>query len=181
MALGPKAMGEAIIANLKRKSGKDLAEWQAVLAKEGITDRKVAEARLLEHGLGRIQAMTVAEVTLGSNHYDAPDDLVEQLFAKFPDQRPLFDRAVAAAHDTALTLQPCRGYAPFYADGRIAVSFKPTSRGLYAAAILPEADAWPDRQPHKPSLGGSPRLTDGVYLRSPADVERLIAEVSTPR
>jgi hypothetical protein len=170
-------MGEAIIANLKRKSGKDLAEWQAVLAAEGITDRAAAEARLLEHGLGRIQAMTVAEVTLGTNHYEEPDDLVDQLFAKFPDQRALFDHAIEAAHHSALTLQPCRGYAPFYADGRIAVSFKPTSRGLYAAAILRNADAWPERQPHKPSLGGSARLTDGVYLKSPADVARLMAEV----
>jgi hypothetical protein len=171
-------MGEAIIANLKRKSGRDLAEWQAVLADEGITDRKLAEARLLEHGLGRIQAMTIAEVSLGTDHYGEPNDLVEHLFAKFPDQRPLFDLAVAVANDTALTLQPCRGYAPFYADGRIAVSFKPTSRGLYAAAILPDPDAWPDRQPHKPSLGGSPRLTDGVYLHSSSDVERLITEVA---
>lgn len=179
MALGPKAMGEAIIANLKRKSGKDLAEWQAVLAGEGITDRAAAEARLLEHGLGRIQAMTVAEVTLGTNHYEEPDDLVDQLFAKFPDQRALFDHAVEAARNTALTLQPCRGYAPFYADGRIAVSFKPTSRGLYAAAILPDADAWPERQPHKPSLGGSARLTDGVYLQSPTEVTRLMAEVGS--
>ena len=137
MALGPKAMGEAIIANLKRKSGKDLAEWQAVLADEGITDRAAAEARLLEHGLGRIQAMTVAEVTLGTNHYEEPDDLVDQLFAKFPDQRALFDHAVEAARNTALTLQPCRGYAPFYADGRIAVSFKPTSReGSSSETIL---------------------------------------------
>ncbi len=177
MALGPKAMGEAIIANLKRKSGKDLAEWQAVLADEGIADRAAAEARLLEHGLGRIQAMTVAEVSLGTNHYEAPDDLVDQLFAKFPEQRALFDHAVTAARSTALTLQPCRGYAPFYSDGRIAVSFKPTSRGLYAAAILPDASAWPERLPHKPSLGGSARLTDGVYVQSAAEVERLIAEV----
>ncbi len=178
MALGPKAMGEAIIANLKRKSGRDLGEWQQVLSSEGIDDRASAEARLLEHGLGKFQAMTVAEVTFGANHYAAPDSLVDELFRRFPDQKPLFDRAVALGEQAALHLQPCRGYAPLYRDGRIAVSFKPTARGLYAALILGDASSWPDRQPHKPSLGGSTRLTDGVYLSTADEIDRLMKDLS---
>ncbi len=177
MALGPKAMGEAIIANLKRKSGRDLGEWQSVLSTEGIDDRATAESRLLEHGLGKFQAMTIAEVTFGANLYEAPDQLVNDPFAKYPDQKPLFDRAVALGAQADLNLQPCRGYAPLYRDGRIAVSFKPTARGLYAALILGDSAAWPDRQPHKPSLGGSARLTDGVYLSSSEEVEQLMNDV----
>ncbi|MBX9471655.1 hypothetical protein [Microcella sp.] len=178
MALGPKAMGEAIIANLKRKSGQDLAEWQAVLADEGIDDRTAAEARLIEHGLGKFQAMTVAEVTFAQDRYRSTDALVDDLFRRFPDQRPLFDRAVELGDASGLRLQPCRGYAPLYRDGRIAISFKPTARGLYAALILRDAADWPERQPHKASLGGSTRLTDGVYLSSSSHIDRLMKEVA---
>ncbi|MCA3016835.1 MAG: transposase, partial [Myxococcaceae bacterium] len=59
MALGPKAMGEAIVANLKAKSGKDLAQWRAELERAGVSEPAAARQFLRERGLGRFQAVTV--------------------------------------------------------------------------------------------------------------------------
>lgn len=177
MALGPKAMGEAIIANLKVKTGKDLAGWQDELRRAGVDGIGEARDRLREWGLGQFQSVTVAEVTFGDNHYVDERKLVDDQFARFPEQRALYDGAVAQLAEYDLAEQPCRTYLPLYRDRKIAVSFKPTRNGLYAALNLQNPDQWPNRVAHKPSLGGSARLQHGVYLTDESDVRRLVAEV----
>lgn len=170
-------MGEAIIANLKAKTGKDLDAWQDELRDSGITDPDAARQHLRELGLGQFQAVTVVERYFGHTSYADDDLLVGDQFARFPAQRPLYERAVAGLDDEVYAPKPCRSYLPVYRDGRIAVSFKPTRSGLYAALSLASPDAWPDRVPHKPSLGGSTRLPDGVYLTDAAAVDRLLKEL----
>lgn len=176
MALGPKAMGEAIIANLKSKTGKDIAQWCSELNSSGITDPAEARAHLVALGLGRFRAVAVVEHAFDLHIYANDRHLVDEQFAKYPEQRILYERAVAGLDDT-FTPKPCRSYLPIYRDGRIVVSFKATKRGLYGALNLTNPDHWPDRVPHKPSLGGSARLNDGVYLADTVDLERLLDEV----
>lgn len=177
MALGPKAMGEAIIANLKTKTGKDLAGWQAELTVAGATDATTAKRLLIERGLGQFQAASVAEYTFGDDHYADAERLVDDQFARYPEQRALYDHALDRLAAPEFTPKPCRTYLPVYRDGRIAVSFKATPRGLYAALTLPDPAAVPGRVDHKPSLGGSPRLKDGVYLTTPDEVDRVMGQV----
>lgn len=177
MALGPKAMGEAIIANLKSKTGKDLAAWQAELAEAGVADAAAAKRLLIERGLGQFQAASVAEYTFGDDHYADAERLVDDQFRRYPEQRALYDHALDRLTGPEFTPKPCRTYLPVYRDGRIAVSFKATPRGLYAALTLPDPAAVPGRVDHKPSLGGSPRLKDGVYLTSFDEVDRAMGLV----
>lgn len=177
MALGPKAMGEAIAANLKTKTGKSLSQWQAELTASGTTDAAAARRLLRERGLGQFQAATVAEYTFATDAYADEARLVEEQFARHPQQRELYDLAVASLDPERFTPKPCRSYLPVYRDGRIAVSFKATRRGLYAALNLADPASWPDRVDHKPSLGGSTRLKDGVYLSDSEGVLRLGEEV----
>jgi hypothetical protein len=178
VALGPKAMGEAIIANLKSKTGKDLGQWQAELARAGIDDPGAARQYLKDHGLGQFQAMTVAENTFERDPYEHESSIVDDQFLRYPDQRGLYDAAVSLLAGDVFTPQPCRGYLPIYRDGKIAVSFKPTNRGLYAALNLSDPATWPQRVDHKPSLGGSSRLKDGVYISSRPELERVLGEIS---
>lgn len=177
MALGPKAMGEAIIANLKTKTGRDLAGWQDELRAAGVTDPGQARQHLKAQGLGQFQAITVVESHFGTTAYTDDALLIDDQFLRFPSQRALYDHAISALDSGAFTPRPCRSYLPVYRDGRIAVSFKPTRRGLYAALTLRAPESWPDRVAHKPSLGGSPRLQDGVYLADTEAVDRLVAEL----
>lgn len=177
MALGPKAMGEAIIANLKAKSGKDLAGWQAQLAADGVTDPPAAQQFLRDRGLGQFQAATVVEYTFGAGSYADERRLVDDQFARHPGQRGFYDHAVTSLDAEVFTPKPCRGYLPIYRDGRIAVSFKPTSHGLYAALNLKDPSAWTNRVPHKPSLGGSTRLKDGIYISDPTVLHSVLEEL----
>lgn len=177
MALGPKAMGEAIIANLKVKTGKDLRAWQATLEADGITEPTAARQRLQELGLGTFQARAVVEHLFSKDPYADERRLVDDLFARFPEQRALYEEAVRDLVARQSKAQPCRTYLPIYQHGTIAVSFKPTARGLYAALNLSDPSLWPERVAHKLSLGGSARLKDGVYLTDAAQLKRLLREV----
>ena len=54
MALGPKQMGEAIIRNLKEKTGKTLEQWIELIEQETLQDKKEIIAFLkTENGIGR--------------------------------------------------------------------------------------------------------------------------------
>jgi hypothetical protein len=46
MALGPKEMNAAIVANLKSKSGKNLEEWKAQIKGSGLAIKKEIHAWL---------------------------------------------------------------------------------------------------------------------------------------
>jgi hypothetical protein len=179
MALGPKAMGEAIIANLKTKTGKDLSEWRAELERRGVSEPAEGRKVLKALGLGQFQAVTVIERHFTTDAYADERRLVNQHFERFPEQRALYDAAVTGLVATQAVPQPCRGYLPVYRDRKIIVSFKPTSRGLYAALTLTNRARWPAAVPHRLSLGGSARLKDGVYLTTRRDVTRLLGELTT--
>lgn len=177
MALGPKAMGEAIVANLKNKTGKNLDQWRAELEGRGVTDPATARLLLKELGLGQFQALVVAERHFSMDQYADERRLVNEQFERFPEQRPLYDAAITELVAVGCTPQPCRGYLPVYRDRKIVVSFKPTARGLYAALNLVNRSKWPRKVIHRLSLGGSARLKDGVYLASLAEAKRLRHEV----
>lgn len=177
MALGPKAMGEAILANLQPKTGKDLSQWCAELEGSGLTNPAEARAHLMDLGLGRFQAVTVVEHAFGLNSYANEHHLVDDQFKRFPEQRPLYERALAGLDAGTFIPRPCRSYLPIFRGGRIVVSFKATRHGLYAALDLEHPDDWPEKVAHKRSLGGSSRLRDGVFLGDTTDVDRLLGEV----
>jgi hypothetical protein len=179
MALGPKAMGEAIIANLKAKTGKTLSQWEAELERAAITDPAAARQFLKDLGLGQFQAVAVVEHHFSLDLYADERRLVNDHFERFPEQRALYEEALESLVAKDFKPQPCRSYLPVYFGGKIAVSFKPTKRGLYAALNLANPSKWPDRVAHKLSLGGSARLKDGVYLSARPTVKRLISELES--
>lgn len=103
MALGPKAMGEAIIANLKTKTGRDLAGWQDELRAAGVTDPGQARQHLKAQGLGQFQAITVVESHFGTTAYTDDALLIDDQFLRFPSQRALYDHAISALDSGAFT------------------------------------------------------------------------------
>jgi hypothetical protein len=177
MAMGPKAMGEAIIANLKAKSGKDLGQWRAELESRGIADPAEARLHLRAMGLGQFQALAVVEQVFAVDPYADERRLVDDQFKRYPEQRALYEAAVSHLSGAGMSPKPCRGYLPIYRDGHIAISFKATSRGLYAALNLVDPTKWPEHVAHKPSLGGSARLKDGIYIADRATLERVLGEL----
>lgn len=175
MALGPKAMGEAIAHNLKAKTGKTLEEWLAALDDTDAPDRASASAWLKARGLGHFQSQLVLDRREGRPLYDDPERIVDGLFDGHPEQRRLYEQVAAAAQQQhGLTANPCKGYVPLYSPSRrIVASIKPTDRGLYLGLI---GDTFPiPVVPHKKALGGSERMTAGAYVD---DVDSALAAIA---
>jgi hypothetical protein len=164
MALGPKEMGDAIVANLKLKTGKDLDGWLAELHRAKPSTSKEAVATLKEAGLGHFQATTVAAHFFGAVIYASPNRLVEELFAKYPEQRQWFDAICAeVVEESQLRVQPCKRYVPLYSARNVIVaSFTPTRDGLYIG-LRGEAFSFATT-PHKPSRGGTESMRHGVVV-----------------
>ena len=174
MALGPKAMGEAIAANLAATSGKTVEGWLAVLDVEAPDDGKAANEWLKHQGLGHFQAQLVVQKWKGEPLYDDPDQIVAVLFQGFGEQRRLYDQIledVCARYE--VVVNPCKGYVPLYSKrNRIFASLKPTRDGLYLG-LVGDAFAVPT-VPHKTSLGGSERMRAGYIA---VDVDRALQAI----
>ncbi|MFM2600948.1 DUF4287 domain-containing protein [Vibrio fortis] len=166
MALGPKEMTQAIIANLKDKTGKDKNEWLNIIASSGLEKKKELKIFMKEQGLGAFQANAVVELYLDDCSYNEPEKLIDNLFVKHPEQKILMNSIImAVAEPFSLTVKPCKGYIPLYgSDRKISLSFKPTSKGLYVGLI---GDSFLfDTIPHKASYGGSQRMRFGFLAKT---------------
>jgi hypothetical protein len=164
MALGPKAMGEAIIANLKVKTDKDLRAWLAVLKTAQPDTKGEAITLLRSEGLGHFQAVAIAETYFDDNVYTSPKGLIDALFAQFTAERTLFDEICEECIDgVALRVQPCRGYVPIYSQRNVVIaSFKPTPHGLYLGL---RGDGFTFATiDHKRGFGGTESMRRGLYL-----------------
>ncbi|MCZ4410450.1 DUF4287 domain-containing protein [Cryomorphaceae bacterium 1068] len=68
MGLTPREMENAIVKNLKDKTGKSLEEWIALLANQSLSDKKEMNAFLKEkHQVGHFQAQTIVKLFLNQN------------------------------------------------------------------------------------------------------------------
>lgn len=176
MALGPKAMGEAIAANLKAKTGKTLEEWLSALDAEELSDKKAILAWLKDQGLGHFQAQLVLAKRDGEPLYDNPEQIVTELFSVFLKQRELYDEIVTRIEsEYPVVVNPCKGYIPLYSPKHtIFASFKPTRDGLYVG-LIGEHFSQPTVE-HKPSLGGSERMQYGIYANTAEEALAAIAQ-----
>jgi hypothetical protein len=174
MALGPKAMGEAIVANLAETSGRTLEGWLSALDAESPDDAKAATEWLKHRGLGHFQAQLVVQKWKGEPLYDDPDQIVTDLFTGYDEQRRLYDRIieqVCARYE--VVVNPCKGYVPLYSRrNRIFASFKPTRHGLYIGLIGDAFDV--PTVPHKASLGGSERMRVGYFAKDVSEALHVI-------
>lgn len=123
MACGPKQMGEAILRNLKSKTGKSLEEWISVVDKSGLSEKKSTMAFLKkEHGLGHFQAQKVFEVFADIKPYENTAAFAETLF-----DRPILKELYQNIRQQLLSLgddvkeQPCKTYIPFYRKNQFAL------------------------------------------------------------
>jgi predicted transport protein len=116
MALGPKEMGEAIIRNLKTKTGKTLEEWIDVVQQAQLSEKKaVLQFLKTEHKLGHFQAQKIYEHLKGADAYAASDQFEDQLF-KSPASRACYDhlKKQILGLSSDIKVQPCKTYIPFY-------------------------------------------------------------------
>ncbi len=69
MGLSPKEMEDAIIKNLREKTGKSINEWLIVLSEEKFSNKKEMKLCLKEkYKIGHFQAQTIVKLYLEKNN-----------------------------------------------------------------------------------------------------------------
>lgn len=140
MALGPKEMGEAIIRNLKQKTGKTLEEWLEILSQAQHTDKKSVMTFLkTEHNLGHFQAQKIFEQYSGTDKYTNPDLFIDQLFktkSSLKMYKHISDAILSFGKD--VEVKPCQTYIPFYRKTQFALVTMDKHDNMVLALNLPE-------------------------------------------
>ena len=100
MALSPNGMSEAVIRNLKSRTGKNLEQWVSVARKSALSEQKELRKWLkAEHVLGGTTCWIIADATLGEPGGAPPSDS-EVLDTQFRGDkaalRPVYERLLGA-------------------------------------------------------------------------------------
>jgi hypothetical protein len=181
MALTPREMRKAILANLPEKTGKGLEEWLALLRAKGPKGKKERVAWLkAEHGLGHYQAHWVVEEAEGTADYaeDTSDDLIDAQFAgRKAGLRPVLDAVLAVARGLGpdVRVEPCKTYVPLIRRRQFAVVKAATATRVDLGLALPGYKPGGRLRAVSSALGGSGRITHVIPLSTPADVDDEVA------
>ncbi|MEL7005905.1 MAG: DUF5655 domain-containing protein [Bacteroidota bacterium] len=177
MALGPKQMGEAILRNLKTKTGKELEEWLEIVQASGLTEKKTMMQFLkTDHGLGHFQAQKIFEQFIGQDMYEKEGEFVENLF-KTSTLRKLY----GTTEETIKTLgedirvQPCKTYIPFYRKNQFAILTTNSSEELILGLNLP--DDFTHNRFQKAKTPASERINFLTVIKKGSDLDQELQSV----
>lgn len=179
MALSAREMGEAIIRNMKEKTGRSLEEWLHVIPQDIKGDKKKVVSWLkTEHGVGHFQAVTIFEDSQGTSVYKDRAAIEENLFGK-PTER--LANAYRALEKQIMSLGgdvesiACRTYIPFRRKRQFAV-LAPHRGAIRLGLALGDAPVQPPFATAK-ALGGSDRITHMVELDPEGDYSNLADDI----
>ncbi len=174
MALGPKQMGEAVLRNLKSKTGKDAKAWIKLLVKKNLTTKKeICTFLKTEHGLGHFQAQKVYELFSDSDPYAASDTFEKLIFENnHTDQMYQKLKRSLLQFGADVRVQPCKTYIPFYRKKQFAIAKTKGSKLQVGVNLSSQPLGF---EPAK-ELGSSERINYQTTLEQLSDIdEQLLA------
>ena len=164
---------EALEANLEKATGKPLAQWVKI-AKTCPETKPRARLKWFKdkHGLGQSRAMLVIERAFGSKALgsDDPNELIEALFVKFAEHRPLYE--TVAAYISKLgkgTLSPRKSYVALYRLKQYG-AIKPAKKGLVVGLAMTKYPKT-NRLIEVSNLGGGERNKMAIVLATAKDFD----------
>ena len=175
MALGPKQMGEAIIRNLKDKTGKTLEEWLEILNQTTLKDKKgIIEFLKKEKGLGHFQAQKIFEHHTGKDAYEDPSKFAEKLFDT-KKTKALYDfvNTKIIEMESDIRVEPCQTYIPFYRKHKFAILTKSKEEAITLGLNLPEDF---DHSRFSSTSNHNDRINFHTELTSTSDFDDEISE-----
>ncbi|KAB7530274.1 DUF4287 domain-containing protein [Flagellimonas olearia] len=181
MTLGPKQMGEAIIKNLKEKTGKSLEEWVQLILIHELTDKKeIMDFLKSDNRLGHFQALKIFEHHSGKDIYKDPDKLIDQFFDS-ERTRTLFDHVRSKVFEIGddITLRPCLIYIPFYRNRQFAVLTKTKGDKIILGLNLPENHTGNGLLEPTSKLGGSERINAKTTIKGKNDLNAMLMDLIT--
>ncbi|WP_299245233.1 DUF5655 domain-containing protein [uncultured Aquimarina sp.] len=174
MALGPKQMGEAIVRNLKNKTGKSIKEWIEIVEQTKLKEKKEIIAFLKnENRLGHFQAQKIFEHFSGKDKYEAPSTFADKIFtSKKSKELYLFVKSKILEMETDIRIQPCQTYIPFYRKNQFAILTKSKNDEILLGLNLPED--YENTKFSKSSNKGSIRINAQTLINKKKDFDQEI-------
>ncbi len=160
-------------ANIAEATGKTVAQWVKIAKTCPETKPRARLAWFkTKHGLGQNRASLILWRAFGGNALgeEDPNKLMDALFAKFAEQRPLYDKV--AAFVTKLgpgTLSPRKSYVALYHLKQYG-AIKPNKQGLMIGLAMQK---YPKSAPliDVKNLGGGERNKKALILASAKDFD----------
>ncbi len=176
MPLAPKEMEEAIVRQLKAKTGKTLEEWIAVVKQSGLLRTKEQADHLKsEHGLGHFQAQVIAKRFSSTGASEDEQQLVAQQF-KGPNEplRPLYERLVSEVLRLGgdIHIKPCKTYIPFYRKSQFLIA-RPKNGVLYLGLPL-VSEEFEGKKSDVKGLGMPEKIGLAIPIQSAADLDYAV-------
>lgn len=155
-------------ANIAQATGKTVAQWVKIARTCPETKPRARLAWFkAKHGLGQNRASLILWRAFGGNALgeEDPNTLMDALFAKFAEQRPLYDKVAAfVAKLGPGTLSPRKSYVALYHLKQYA-AIKPNKQGLMIGLAMQKYPKSP-RLVDVKNFGGGERNKKAILLAS---------------
>jgi hypothetical protein len=162
-------------AKLKERTGKTLADWVTLTLKDGPADEPARRAWLKEtHGLSINYTWWIVERAAGrgsAEQYD-PEQLVEDLFARRPALRPIYDRTLGIALGLGKDVKacPCKTIVPLYRQ-HVFAELKPATKTRLELGLALKGEPFTARLKDTGGTQKGDRLTHKVELTTLEDID----------
>jgi predicted transport protein len=180
---------QAVLANVKAKTGRTAEEWAALVRAEGLADARAIQAWLKARGLGGTQASLVTQRAAAAPGH-AFDDTPEGYLAAAPRYvaaqyggkkaalRPLFEQIVTLVRSLGPDVKvcPCETIVPFYRN-HVFAEVKPLVSRLDLGLALGDPARVQDPGGRLKDMGGfakKDRITHKVEMTAEADLEVVL-------
>jgi hypothetical protein len=171
------ATEEASLTTLKERTGKSLAEWVALVQKEGPPTEKERRAWLKEQGLTTNYTWWIAERAEGrgsAEDYD-PEAYIESMFAGKETIRPLYDELLrlGLALGPDVKVCPCQTIVPLYRR-HVFAQLKPSTRTRLDLGLCLWDDPFGGRLLDSGGKAKGDRISHRVAITSLADLDEEV-------
>ncbi|MEM1174330.1 MAG: DUF4287 domain-containing protein [Pseudomonadota bacterium] len=174
MPKSPEEMAEAMIANMKDKTGKTLPQWLALVNKTGLEKHGLIVKHLKsDHGMTHGFANLVAHKALKSDAGSADTDLVAaQYSGPKSDLKPIYDAIIKAARACGdVEVSPKKAYVSLRRSKQFAI-VQPSTRTRVDLGLNLKGEAPIERLEASGSFNAM--VSHRVRLEKPGDVDNAV-------
>jgi hypothetical protein len=176
MPKSPEEMANAMIANMKEKTGKALEQWMAIARQSGLAKHgELVKMLKSDHGMTHGFANLVAHKTLKSDAGSVAEsmDLVAvQYSGAKADLKPIYDAIIAAAQDCGdIEIAPKKSYVSLRRSKQFAI-VQPSTRTRVDLGLNLKGESATARLEESGSFNAM--VSHRVRLEKPADVDKEV-------
>lgn len=168
------AMQDAIISNLKQKTGKSLEEWIRVVKKSGPSAKKErAQWLKAKHRLGRITAEVIVDRVEGKAPQYNPEAFVKVMFAgPRAGLRSIYEQLMKLGMKLGkdVTATPCKTFVPLRRR-YVFAQIKPTTNTRIDLGLALGKTKTSKRLLDTGGLAQGDRITHRIPITSPSEID----------